>query len=250
MSERRRQREAIDLSQAAAAARAGVSLATWRRWEENPDVVSGSTRTKCEQVLDAQRAIHERHRRQLAEENENIDRLWRSHPLLTPRQASGIMVQLDMWQHLFIGTWLEGRGPKEPLHTVSPFDELDPRVMIHVNDNQAWAHLARQRCITVRDEMHCGVLPFDRDGCFFDEILMALVVDWVAETYDDSEAEGSFDGIAPHENDDDWVTVSEVFNDAARWRSWKIPTIVGHELLPTVLAQSHPFSWFDPPKYH
>jgi hypothetical protein len=197
-----------------------VSLATWRRWEEGPDAVSASTRGKCERVLGAHRTIHERHRQAVRDENENIERHWTDHPLLTPRQAAAIQTQLDMWHDLFIGEWLRHGGPNEALHTVSPFDELDPRVIIYVNDNKAWVHLAHKRCIAVRDEMHGGAMPFDRDGCFFDEVLMALVIDWVAETYDDSAAEGSFEGIAPNKHDHDWEFVSDAFVDAARWLDW------------------------------
>jgi hypothetical protein len=219
----------------------------WRRWEEDPDAVSASTRAKCERVLDAQRAIHDRHRQALRDENEKIERHWTDHPLLTPRQAAAIQIQLDIWQHLFIGSWLEHGGPNEPLHTVSPFDELDPRVMLYVNDNKAWAHLAHRRCIAVRDEIGGGVLPFDRDGCFFDEVLMALVIDWVAETYDDSVVEGSFEGVVPNERDHDWTAVSDAFDDVARWHDWEIPTMIDSPLLPALLARHHPFTWFDAP---
>jgi hypothetical protein len=99
----------------------------------------------------------------------------------------------------------------------------------------------------VRDEMHGGAMPFDRDGCFFDEVLMALVIDWVAETYDDSAAEGSFEGIAPNKHDHDWEFVSDAFVDAARWLDWEIPTTIGSPLLPAVLARHHPHTWFDAP---
>jgi hypothetical protein len=188
-----------------------MSLATWRRWQDDPDAVSANTRTKCERVLDAEGAVQERRRQALRDEYEKIERQWKDHPFLTPRQAA-IQTQLDMWQHLYLGEWLEhGGADVEPLHAVSPFDSLDSRVMVHVNDDKAWAHLARQRCIAVRDEMDGGALPFDRDRCFFDEVLMALALAWVIETYEDNEAEGDFDGIAPHADDDDWEVLSDAF---------------------------------------
>ncbi|ORV20234.1 hypothetical protein AWB99_07220 [Mycolicibacterium confluentis] len=236
----------MDFSQATAAARAGVSLATWRRWEEDPEAVSASTRIKCGGVLDAERAIHER-RVALRAEHEKVERQWNDHPLLTPRQALAIRTQLDMWQDLFLGPWLESSGASGPLYTVSPFDSLDPRVMVYVNDNKAWAYLARQRCIAVRDEMGCGLLPFDRAGCFFDEVLMALVIDWLEETYDDDVAEGAFNGLPSHRNDGHWNAVSDAFDNAARWAEWDVPAIIGHPLLPAMLAERHPFTWFDAP---
>ncbi|SKG69682.1 Uncharacterised protein [Mycobacteroides abscessus subsp. bolletii] len=245
MNERKRRREAIDLSQAAAAARASVSLATWRRWEEAPESVSAGTRAKCERVLDAEQAIYERHSQALRDQNEKIERLWTGHALLTPRQAAAIQTQLDVWQDLFLSSWLDDGWTKEPLYSVPPFDSLDPRVLVYVNDNRAWAYLACQRCIAVRDEMDTGVLPFDRDGCFFDEVLMALVIDWMTETYEEDVAQGLLDDITPHHRDSDWEAVSEAFDSAARWREWEIPTMVGHQLLPSVLVQHHPFTWFD-----
>lgn len=159
--------------------------------------------------------------------------------LLTPRQALAIRTQLDMWQDLFLGPWLESSGASGPLYTVSPFDSLDPRVMVYVNDNKAWAYLARQRCIAVRDEMGCGLLPFDRAGCFFDEVLMALVIDWLEETYDDDVAEGAFNGLPSHRNDGHWNAVSDAFDNAARWAEWDVPAIIGHPLLPAMLAERH-----------
>lgn len=51
MNPRRAQREALGLTQLAAAALAGVGFATWRRWEDNPDAVKPATRRACELAL-------------------------------------------------------------------------------------------------------------------------------------------------------------------------------------------------------
>lgn len=46
------QRTEIGLTQEQAARRAGVSLATWRRWERNPDSVTEDVRAQCQEALD------------------------------------------------------------------------------------------------------------------------------------------------------------------------------------------------------
>lgn len=46
------QRTEIGLTQEQAARRAGVSVATWRRWERNPDSVTDDVRVQCQRALD------------------------------------------------------------------------------------------------------------------------------------------------------------------------------------------------------
>lgn len=70
-----------------------------------------------------------------------------------------------------------------------------------------------------------------------------------------------FDGIpvreVPPEADDDdydgsrlgdreWDIVSDGFDDVCRWDQWEVPVMNGHALLPAVLAEHHPYRWFDP----
>jgi len=50
-TDRKSQREALGLLQSEAAHRAGVSLATWRRWEEGALNVAPRTAARCESVL-------------------------------------------------------------------------------------------------------------------------------------------------------------------------------------------------------
>lgn len=235
MTQRRQTREEINLSQAAAASRAGVSLATWRRWEEDPEAVSANTQGKCERVLETKSA------RGRAREDWEIqaEQLWNDHPLLTPRQAVHLGVQLDMWQ-----SQIECAAVGEPLYNIGPFVSLDPRVLIHVNENRTWLYLACQRINALSDEIHEGVLPFDRDGCFFDEVLMACLQDWAEETWPDEDLEW-MDGIPAQEDDDDWGAVADAFDGAAHWEDWKMPTELGSRFLPMLLAVRHPFTWFD-----
>lgn len=248
MNPRRTRREALGLTQADAATRASLSLATWRRWEENPDKVSAATRIACERILDQDAAL----KAALATEAENFERAWGDCLHLTPRQASAITYSLSWWSDAEISEWL--RDPTgEPLHAVSPFDQLDLRVMVVVNDNRAWAAKARERCDAVAAEIENGVLPFDRPGCYFDELLMALALGDAEERLSDMPE--LFEGIpgrtvADPEGDwtldSDWEAVSEAFDDRCRWDDWEVPLYKDHSLLSAVLNERHPYSWFDP----
>ena len=105
-----------------------------------------------------------------------------------------------------------------------------------------------------------GVLPFDRPGCFFDELLMALALPF-AQAMLDEETEafyplparqahdyGDEDEDADEEfpiGDTEWDAVVEAFDDQCRWDEWEVPVLTGHVVLPLVLADHHPYCWFD-----
>jgi transcriptional regulator with XRE-family HTH domain len=256
MNDRRDRREACGLTQPDAAARASVSLATWRRWEEDPAAVSAKTRTQCEAVIDRQAA----HRGQMAELAHKYEEAWRDHPYLTPRQAYAIAGVLGIWEDLYIGEWLKDPH-KEPLHDVPPFSHFDRRVMVYVNDNKAWAAKAQERCEALINEIESGVLPFDRDGCYFDELLMAAALleaedslNDMPELFDEIAARPSINRDDDDEidddaeielSDDDWDCVSDAFDDRCRWDEWEVPVHKNDQLLPAILADSHPYTWFD-----
>lgn len=243
MNQRRNGRDALGLTQAEAAARAGVSLATWRRWEDDPQSVSLATRATCERVLAPDQRI--------PRASDSIETAWKDCPYLTPRQASAIAGELGLWADLFIREWLT-RSPREPLHEVSPFDQLDLRVMILVNENRAWAAKAAERCDAVAEEIEQGILPFDRPGCYFDELLMALALRPAEEQM--SEMPELFVNVPARtvaKSDDwildsDWEAVSDDFDDRSRWDEWEVPTMGNHPLLAAILKDHHPCWWFDP----
>ena len=251
MNPRKQAREAIALSQSDAARRASVSFATWRRWEEDPDSVRQSTREACERVLD----FESRFQTELEVESEKFVASWADKPHLTPRQASAIAGTLHLWADLYIREWL--RDPSsEPLHQVTPFDALDLRVMMLVGENRAWAAKFAERCDAVADEIAEGVLPFDRAGCFADELLMGMCLDDARTQLEDMPelyeaipargpggADGDDDGYWVH--DAGWDAVSDGFDDRCRWDEWEVPLMRDYPLLSAILAAHHPFAWFD-----
>lgn len=247
MNPRREARDKLGLTQGDAARRAGVSFATWRRWEEDPSSVKATTATACAEVLDREASF----RSALAAEQASFIASWEGSHYLTPRQAYAIAGSLDFWADLSLGEWLK-EPASEPLHTVTPFEQLDPRVMMLVGESRAWAELARKRCLAVSEEIKNGTLPFDRDGCYFDELLMALALpDAEASLADEPDLFSGLPIAAASADDDyallddDWASVSDGFDDRCRWDEWEVPLFMNHPLLRTILEERHPFTWFD-----
>jgi transcriptional regulator with XRE-family HTH domain len=249
MSKRSDRRVELDLTQTDAARKAGVSLATWRRWEENPDAVSAKTRIACEGVLEGVSEFE----RALSKSAEAFTDAWGDSPRLTPRQAYAIAVELDGWADGDIAEWL--RDPSEPLHDVAPFHHFDLRVMMLVGESRSWVEAVRHRCRAISDEIEAGTLPFDRPGPLIDEVLIGAALDGAQASLQDMPE--LFERIRPREEigvdddgensigDDDWDSVSDGFDDECQWDEWEVPLRRGHPLLPAVLAERHPFRWFD-----
>jgi len=97
------------------------------------------------------------------------------------------------------------------------------------------------------------MLPFDRPGPLIDEVLIGAALHGAQESLEDMPelferipAREAVDGDEDYViGDDDWDAVSDGFDDACEWDEWEVPLRQGHPLLPAVLAQRHPFTWFD-----
>ncbi len=245
MNERTVDRTRQDLTQTDAARRAGVSLATWRRWENDPESVSAKTRTACETVL----ASGSDHERVLSKTAAAFTSAWADSPRLTPRQAYALAVELDMWADIHLATWL--RDPSGPLYEVSPFDCFDLRVLMLVGENRAWVEAVRQRCQVISQEIEAGILPFDRPGPLIDEVLIGAALGGAQAMLQDlPELFDRIESLEPDDEDyligdDDWDVVSDGFDDECQWDEWEVPLRHGHPLLPAILAANHPFRWFD-----
>jgi transcriptional regulator with XRE-family HTH domain len=260
VNERREARQALDLSQAEAARRAGVSLATWRRWEEDPSAVKPKTAAACAKALTKIKVSGPEVPESPSGFADEFERAWGECTYLSPRQAYSLALTLDHWADMVLEDWLT--DPKrEPLHRVSPFHRLDLRVMMLIAENRAWVEAFRERCYAVAEEIAKGILPLDRQGCFVDELLIALAMDESAAMLrEDPDAfekiparpgkhiedgeEIDLDDDSPT-SDDEWGLVSDEFDDRCRWDQWEVPAMKGYPLLPYVLADLHPLRWFD-----
>jgi transcriptional regulator with XRE-family HTH domain len=246
-------REDVGLAQADAAARAEISLGTWQQWEQDPTSVSAEVNEQCEHVIYVQEA-----RIELAERAAGFEEAWEDCSYLTPRQAAAIATGLALWS-ANIEDWLQVPS-EQPLHEVGPFASIDRRVMIHVDDNKAWAAKAQERCDVLAEEIERGVLPFDRDGCFFDELLVGAVVpeaeailaalpDMFEDIAARAKSGSQVDDDEDRQNsDEEWDAVSEAFGDRFLWEDWQVPLYSDHPLLTGLLTDMHPYGWFDPPE--
>jgi hypothetical protein len=252
VTNQRIRREELGLTQPIAAARAEFSLETWQRWEEDPTSVSAEAREKCEHVIHTEAFRIER-----AEQVARFEQAWKDCSYLTPRQASAIATALALWSYN-IDQWLQGQS-QQHLHEVGPFESIDRRAMIYVDDNKAWAAKAQERCDALSEEIERGVLPFERDGCFFDELLIGAalpeaeaILAALPEMFEDIPARakaGDQDGDKLQISDDDWNAVSDTLIDRCRWEGWQVPLYRDHPLLPEILADVYPYAWFDPPRH-
>ncbi|WP_206494867.1 helix-turn-helix transcriptional regulator [Microbacterium sp. KRD174] len=237
MSERATIRKDLHLTQASAAKLAGVSLATWRRWEQDPASVAAATATACERVLQ---------RRPRQESDVDFERVWQNHGEITPRQAYAIATVLGLWEDE-LALWL--RFPSgEPLHQIGPLAVLDTRVMFHIGESFAFAEAVRERCAAIVGEIEDGVLPVMRPGRFIDEVLIGAALPTAQAHL--QEMPEVFEHIAPRAGDDDeqigdddWDVLSDWIDDEAYAADWEVP--LGLATLPILLEHRHPFTWFD-----
>lgn len=251
MDERIEKRKELGLTQSEAAVKAGVSLATWRRWEVDPESVGSKSRAACERALAGGPNLTS-----IPDDLvKAYTRAWGDSTRLTTRQAFAITVTLDSWADGELALWLD--QPDEPLHDVGPFSDFDLRVLMLVAENRAWVQAVRQRCSAIPQEIQLGILPFDRPGAFIDEVLIgAALQDAPALMSDMPELFADFparQGVEDEEDetyllgDEDWHLVSDTFDDECRWDDWEIPMMPGNRLLPALLQNHHPFRWFDKP---
>ncbi|WP_251443313.1 helix-turn-helix transcriptional regulator [Microbacterium sp. USTB-Y] len=238
MSERANIRKNLGLTQSEAAARAKVSLATWRRWEADHTAVAAETSQACERVLDVRPL-------RVAGDDELFERQWANATEITPRQAFALAVVLDLWADE-LREWIA--SPEEPLHQVGPFAAFDGRVMFYIGDNRAYAEEARERCAAVAGEIGDGVLPVMRPGRFIDEVLIGAALPRAQDLLADMPE--MFEGITarPGNGDDgigdeDWDVLSDWLDDEAHSADWEVP--LGLPSLPLLLEDRHPFTWFD-----
>lgn len=170
---------------------------------------------------------------------------WRHHPHLTPRQAAALVAALNTIADVHLAPWLQ--DPRDPLHEVVPFDELDRRALIHLNENRAWVTEAQDRCWAVAENVLRGELPHDGTTCYFDELVVYAACHLAADSYADHVAEGFFDTIPEAGHDDDWLAVSSWLTDEMRSNAHYLfaSTTPGDPHVATELAAHHPFTWFD-----
>jgi transcriptional regulator with XRE-family HTH domain len=243
-------RNGLSITQAEAAAKAGISLATWRRFEQSPglgyrsDTIRGVeralklTRKELTALLgEDQPAIAgqpEKEKAWIGPWNE----LWGATkwPSISPRMACAIQVALDM-----------GRDMLESALDSSNFDpeewpileEFDSRIFIEIGENKPWYRALAERMRHLVDAMSKGQLIDESYECFADAALFGAAVrhaiagwDEAPETWPgvsnalpgepsseqglvDEDDEGDWD-----EDDDRWELFVDNLDDRMPYREW------------------------------
>ncbi len=183
---------------------------------------------------------------------DNLVSAWGTSAHLTVRQAATLTTLLLWWAEVTIPQWLD--DPDGPLHRVAPFDGLDLRVMVLINENRAWAELAGQRCRAVGTQMASGILPsFGPHPRYFDEVLVALALQAAPAHMRDEDTMDPASLILPRTPDEvtasehGWSDAVNRLDEVAAWWDWDVPTVPGSGDLRPLLMARHPFTWFDPP---
>jgi transcriptional regulator with XRE-family HTH domain len=231
-------RSELGITQAEAAAKAGISLATWRRFEQAPGLgYRGDT------IRGVQRALKltpEELTGLLGENQPTIagragkekawivpwNEMWRatSWPSISPLMACAIQVALDSGQDM-LESALDGSNfdPEEwPI-----LEDFDSRVFIEAGENKPWYRALAGRMKHLAEAMDKGQLIDESCECFADAALFGAAVRHAIATWDmAAEVWPGVSNALPIENDrtashdeqdgedHDW---DEEDNDDDRW---------------------------------
>jgi transcriptional regulator with XRE-family HTH domain len=272
-------RNELGITQAEAATKAGISLATWRRFEQSPGLgYRGDTIRGVQRAL---KLTHEELTNLLGEDLPTVaeqpekawigpwNELWRatSWPSISPLMACAIQVALD-----------SGRDMLESDIDSSNFDpaqwpvleELDPRVFIEVGENRPWYRALAGRMRHLVEAMSKGQLIDESCECFADAALFGAAVRHAADTWemaaevwpglgnilpiehDGAESHDKADG-EEHDDRDDvdndrWDLFTDDLDDRMPYREWdcvfpeyrKTRHLLNHRPVKT---------WFDEPDH-
>jgi DNA-binding XRE family transcriptional regulator len=100
-------RERLGMTPREAAARAGVSRATWNKFEADPTAVRPSTAKRCELALAPATPLSRGWGQEERALMSSVAESWADGPL-TPRQAYALMTVLGEWADTELQPWLEG----------------------------------------------------------------------------------------------------------------------------------------------
>lgn len=246
-------RNELGITQAEAAAKAGISLATWRRFEQAPalgyraNTIRGVeralklTRKELATLLgEDQPAIAgqtEREKAWIGPWNE----LWgaTSWPSISPRMACAIQVALDMGRDMLESALASSNFDPEEWPVL---EEFDPRIFIEVGENKPWYRALAERMQHLVDAMSKGQLIDESCECFADAALFGAAVrhaiagwDEAAETWpgvsnalpaetgsaqDPVDGDDEDDWEEEEDDDDRWDLFVDDLDDRMPYREW------------------------------
>lgn len=271
-------RNELGITQAEASAKAGISLATWRRFEQSPglgyrgDTIRGVeralklTRKELTDLLGGdQPAIAgqtEKEKAWIGPWNETWSAT--SWPSISPLMACAIQAALD-----------SGRDMLESALDDSNFDpeewpvlvEFDSRIFIEVGENKPWYRALAKRMRHLVEAMDKGQLIDESCECFADAALFGAAVRDAVVTWDeDSEAwagvsnvlPAATDGAKDHpvedeeddwgEDEDRWGLFVDDLDDRMPYREWDC-VFSEHRKTRHLLNHRPVKTWFDEPDH-
>jgi transcriptional regulator with XRE-family HTH domain len=267
-------RKELGITQADAASKAGVSLATWRRFEQSPslgyrgDTIRGVLRALKLGRNELMRLLDGREPTVSSGSKEKAwvgpwNELWRQSdwPSVSPRMACGIQVALDSARDM-----LESdidRGDFDPED--SPLlQEFDSRIFIEVGDNKPWFRAMARRMGHLVDAMSNGQLIDESYECFADVALFGAAVRDAAAMWDTSEemwpdvsddlpsqsddAVIDDEGAGGEADDDRWRAFTDDLDDRMPYREWGC-VFPEYRMTRHLLNYRPAKTWFDEPDH-
>ncbi|GAA0612077.1 helix-turn-helix domain-containing protein [Kribbella sandramycini] len=250
-------RSQLGLTQQQAAEKAGVSMATWRRFEQSPglgvrsETVRGVLRAlrlnrdELSALLDTGHAPSDP---QWTAEVAKLNKLWTDRiEGLTPRMVGALQSTLDMGQDMLRSELTNSYfDPTDD----SILEELDPRIFVAVGNNLAWYQMLAERMQYLVKELGRGRFIDESCQCFADAAIFAAAVRCAAQTWDDNESMGVWhelaDDLDDDLRDDRWDYLEEQLDELIPFREWDcvFPEYRKARLL---IERRHPHTWFDEP---
>ena len=254
-------RTELGMTQAEAAAKAGVSLATWRRFEQTPEL--GYRGDTIRGVLRALKLSREELAALLGGQDPTIagrseakdwtvawNRLWQASnwPSFTPRMAAAIQSSLDMARDMLEGSLGDSSFDPEDWPVLA---ELDPRVFIEVGENKAWFRAVIRRLDHLVAAMNKGQLIDESCESFADAVLFGAAVRHTADTWDDAADAWPDLTDAPTVGDEEsscdrWDDFLEDLDDRMPYREWNC-AFAEYRRTRHLLNHRPPRTWFDEP---
>ncbi|WP_165969118.1 helix-turn-helix transcriptional regulator [Actinomadura sp. KC06] len=238
----RASREGAGLTQAEAAQAARISVATWRRAEDDLSMVSAKTRAAVERVLKTVKRKPQEKSPEAVKPAEHVRRLnmcfGTAGSSLTPATAAQLLVSSDQLVDLDAPDWAE-----QP----AILDELPDAVRFRVHDNHAWYEMLADTFKDVAKRISAGVRPYPRT--LAEEYVLHTALGEGKETWDDMPPWEYLEGLERRDNDGDWGGVAA---ELSRF-PFGFPELTEDEIADHTgedgrvrLSRLHPYRWWEP----
>ncbi|XVQ11120.1 helix-turn-helix domain-containing protein [Spirillospora sp. CA-255316] len=234
-------REAAHLTQAEAARSARISVATWRRAEDDLSTVSAKTRAAVERAIRTFKLKPQAKEPEAVRPAEHVRRLnkfWMEGSALTPAMAAQLSVSADQLVDLDVSDWDE-----QP----AMLGGLSDAVRFRVHGNYAWYEKLADTFKDVTNRIDAGVRPYPRT--LAEEYVLHTALRWAKGTWEDMPPWEYLEGLERRDNDGDWTGVAA---ELSRF-PFGFPKLTEDEIADRIgedgrarLSRLHPYRWWEP----